>query len=75
MEHHNGVDPEAQSIRLKQLFYDFEADRMIIDVNGAGSSVLTNLQQAQYDNQRDVHYDKFQVYNKNGNVDFELDTD
>ena len=75
MEHHNGVDPEAQSIRLKQLFYDFEADRMIIDVNGAGSSVLTNLQQAQYDNQRDVHYDKFQVYNKNGNVDFELGTD
>lgn len=72
MESHNGVDPEPQAIRLKQLFYDFEADKMIVDVNGNGGQVLTTLQQSQYDEERDVHYEKFQVYNKNGEVDFEL---
>lgn len=72
MEAHNGKDPEYQSLRLKQLFTEFNADKMIVDTNGNGTSVLTELQKAQYDEKRDVHYDAFCAYNKNPDIDTAL---
>lgn len=72
MEAHNGKDPEWQSIRLKQLFTEFNCDKIIVDTNGNGTAVLTELQKAQYDDKRDVHYESFIPYNKNPDIDMAL---
>lgn len=72
MESHNGLDAQKQAIRIKQLFFEFKCDKMIIDINGNGSAVLTNLQQSQYDSKRDTHYEKFDLFNKPRDVDMDL---
>lgn len=72
MESHNGLDAQVQAVRIKELFFEFKCDKMIIDINGNGSAVLTNLQQVTYDARRDVHYEKFDLFNKAKDVDFEL---
>ena len=72
MESHNGLEESLQALRIKQLFYEFEIDKMIIDTNGNGGMVLTHLQRPQYDTQRDLHYEAFTVYSKNGDVDYDL---
>ena len=34
IEAHNGVNSDMQSLKLKQLFYDFNADKIILDATG-----------------------------------------
>ncbi|MCC0764805.1 hypothetical protein IR151_17565 [Clostridioides sp. ES-S-0006-03] len=72
IESHNGLDPEKQALRLKQLFFDFEADKMIVDTNGNGTSVMTELQKTQYDEARDEHYEALTAYNRNPDIDLAL---
>lgn len=69
IETHNGVSSEKQSIRLKQLFYDFETDYMIVDTQGIGVGVWGELQKIQYDNERDVEYPAFTCFNEDNTVD------
>lgn len=69
IETHNGASSEKQSIRLKQLFYDFEADYMIVDTQGIGVGVWGELQKIQYDSERDVEYPSFTCFNEDNTVD------
>lgn len=72
IEAHNGVNSEKQCIKLKQLFYDFEADYIIIDSQGVGISVFNELQKTQYDSDRDIDYEAFTCFNEDKTVDKQL---
>lgn len=65
MESYNGLEPEEQAIRIKRLFFEFDCDKLIIDYNGAGFSVLNELMKDTYDKVADEHYPSFAVYKRN----------
>lgn len=69
IESHNGMSQEKQAIRIKQLFYDFQTDYMIIDTQGVGTAVWGELQKIQYDNERDEDYPAFTCFNEDNTVD------
>lgn len=69
MESHNGLSQEKQAIRIKQLFYDFQTDYMIIDTQGVGTAVWGELQKIQYDSDRDEDYPAFTCFNEDNTVD------
>lgn len=69
IETHNGVSSEKQSIRLKQLFYDFQTDYMILDTQGIGVGVWGEIQKVQYDSERDTEYPAFTCFNEDNTVD------
>lgn len=54
---------EEQSIRLKQLFYKYNAKRLIIDGNGAGIGCVDYLVKPQYISGTDIKYPSFGIYN------------
>ncbi|MEH7210065.1 terminase large subunit [Priestia megaterium] len=63
MEKMEGVHSEIQAIRMKQLYYDFEADYVALDANGNGMSVADDLMRILYDKERDVEYPVWTVLN------------
>lgn len=67
MEAYNGANSDQQALRLKQLFYDFDADKIILDATGIGMSVYEAMNRIQYCTERDFEYPAFCSYN--------LDTD
>lgn len=69
IESHNGMKPKAQAIRIKQLFYDFEADWIILDTVGVGESVWEYIQESNYDEERGIRYDGFTCFNEDNRVD------
>ena len=46
METYNGMKPEDQAIRIKQLFEDFEGDYIALDRSGVGASVWNEIQKS-----------------------------
>jgi hypothetical protein len=70
MESYNGLQAEFQALRLKQLFYDFGCDRMIIDAHGIGMTVFNELKKEIYDNERGITYPAWCSYNRDGDIDF-----
>ena len=72
MEAYNGMEGEKQAIRIKQIFYDFEADYIIIDTNGLGTTVWSYMQKANYDSERDIWYEAFTCFNEDNTVDKSL---
>lgn len=72
IESHNGLNSEKQAIKLKELFYDFEADYIIIDSQGVGISVFNELQKSQYNSERDIDYEAFTCFNEDKTVDKQL---
>lgn len=60
----NGVHSETQGIRLKQLFYDFEGDYVVMDVNGNSLSLYDSVSKIQYDEDRDVEYPAWVSFNQ-----------
>lgn len=76
MESYNGLQAEFQALRLKQLFYDFGCDRMIIDAHGIGMTVFNELKKEIFDNERGITYPAWCSYNRDGDIDFgEIDDD
>ena len=59
----NGGHSEDQAIRIKQLFYDFECDKIILDCAGVGMSIYDNMIRPLYDGERDEEYPPFTSYN------------
>lgn len=51
------------SVRLKQLYNDFEADYVVIDTNGVGTAVLEAVCSILYDEERDVEYPAWSTIN------------
>lgn len=70
MESYNGLQAEFQALRLKQLFYDFGCDRMIIDAHGIGMTVFNELKKEIYDNERGITYPAWCSYNRDGDIGF-----
>lgn len=69
METYNGMSSNQQALKVKRLYYDFEADFIIIDSNGVGVSVFNELQRSQYDEERDIEYRGFTCFNDDNTVD------
>ena len=59
----NGGHTYTQSIRLRQLYDDLEADFVVIDSNGVGISVFDNLVKEQFDEERGVTYPSWSCVN------------
>ncbi|WP_255301750.1 terminase [Bacillus cereus] len=58
-----GQHAELQAIRLKQLFYDFEADFVGMDTNGNGIAIYDSCTKILYDKDRDEEYPAWTVIN------------
>jgi hypothetical protein len=63
IESMNGEHSTRQAIRLKQLFYDFEADYIIMDTAGNGISLYDDCAKVLYDSDRDIEYPAFCAMN------------
>lgn len=63
MEHMNGGHSEAQAVRLRQLYDDFEADYVVMDTQGVGMSIYDNLVKTLYDKERDIEYPAWTCFN------------
>lgn len=63
MESFSGVNSIKQSLRIKQLFYDFGADAMILDVaaGGGGLPIYDQLGQVTKDSERGIEYPPFTI--------------
>lgn len=62
MESHNGEHTEKQALRIKQIYYNFEADYIVLDLQQAGITVFERLAVITKDEERGVEYDAFTVY-------------
>ena len=51
------------AIRLKQLYYDFEATYAVLDMNGNGVSVFSRCAEVLYDEVRDIEYPRWHSIN------------
>ena len=51
-----GEDTAKQAIRVRQLYEDFDADYLVLDLKNAGVGVYDALAKLMYDDERDVEY-------------------
>lgn len=51
-----GGDVDRQAIRIKQLFYDFDADYVVLDTRNGGVFAYDRLAKVLYDEDRDIEY-------------------
>lgn len=58
-----GSDVDKQAIRIKQLFYDFEADYLVLDTRNGGINVYDRLAKILYDEERDCEYPAWKCMN------------
>ena len=72
MESYSGMDVDDQATRIKRLFTEFEADKIIIDAQGVGYSVLNALGKSSYDKTIDEHYEPFIPYDSSTSIDIEF---
>ena len=63
IESHEGGKSEKQALRLKQLFYDFQADYIALDSQGACIGVYDSMTRVLYDEDRDVEYEPMKAFN------------
>ncbi|MFZ2992507.1 MAG: hypothetical protein WA061_02215 [Microgenomates group bacterium] len=56
MESHSGSNTGIQALRVKQLFYEFEADYIVLDVANAGISVYDSLTSITHDLEKGIEY-------------------
>lgn len=63
LEAMRGTDTRKQAIRIRQLFADFDADYIVLDVRNAGTNVLYDLGRTLYDDERCVEYPPIKAMN------------
>lgn len=56
LEHHQGGDVTKQAIRIRQLFTDFSADYIVLDLRNAGIAIYDMLAKVMYDEERGIEY-------------------
>lgn len=61
IESHNGENTVKQALRVKQLYHDFEADYVVIDILNAGIAVYDQLGNITRDDERDLEYEAMTV--------------
>lgn len=63
MESVQGGDTFKQALRIRQLFEDFHADYIVLDMRNAGISVYDMLARVMYDDERDCEYSPLSCMN------------
>ena len=63
LESHNGKNTYLQALRIKQIFEEFEADTLVLDIANAGISVFDALSSVTKDETRGVEYPAYTVMN------------
>lgn len=63
IEANPGSDVDRQAIRIKQLYYDFEADYLVLDTRNGGLLVYDRLAKILYDEERDCEYPAWKCMN------------
>lgn len=58
-----GSDVDKQAIRIKQLYYDFDADYLVLDTRNGGLLVYDRLAKVLYDAERDCEYPAWKCIN------------
>lgn len=56
MESVQGGDVDRQALRIRQLYEDFGADYIVLDLRNAGISIYDKLAKVMYDDERDIEY-------------------
>jgi hypothetical protein len=62
MESHLGEHTGKQALRIKQIYHDFEADYIVLDLQQAGIAVYEQLGQVTKDEERGIEYEAFTVF-------------
>lgn len=62
-ESFNGVNSTEQAVRFKELFYDFNADYIVIDAQNAGTAIIDELGRVTYSDSRDIEYEPWVCFN------------
>jgi hypothetical protein len=62
MESYQGEHTGFQALRVKQLYYGFEADYIVLDLQNAGITVFEQLASITKDDERGLEYEAFTVY-------------
>lgn len=65
MESHQGENTTLQTLRIKQIYFDFEADYIVLDMQNAGISIYDQLGSVTKDEERGIEYDAFTVMSHN----------
>ena len=60
---HDSINVDDLAIRMKQLFYDFEADYAVVDTMGNGIGVFDAMTRILYDEERNVEYPSWSANN------------
>lgn len=63
LEANPGSDVDKQAIRIKQLYYDFNADYIVLDTRNGGLMVYDRLAKILYDEDRDCEYPAWKCIN------------
>lgn len=63
MEAVQGGDTVRQSRRIRQLYEDFSADYIVLDLRNAGCSIYDNLARVMYDEERNIEYSALSCMN------------
>lgn len=58
-----GGDTAKQALRIRQLFEDFHADYIVLDLRNAGISIYDMLARVMYDDERDCEYSPLSCMN------------
>lgn len=61
MESHKGINTVSQAKRIKEVFFDFESDFLVIDLQNVGISIFDSLSQLTTNDDRGVDYPPFTV--------------
>lgn len=59
----NGGNTSEQALKIKEAFYDFEADYCVLDGQNAGISIADELGKITYSDARDIEYESWICFN------------
>lgn len=62
IESHQGEHTEKQALRVKQIYYDFEADYIVLDLQQAGIAIFERLAVVTKDEERGIEYEAYTVF-------------
>lgn len=61
MESHNGENTVIQALRVKQIWHDFSADYIVLDLQNVGISIFDQLSMITKDEERGIEYEALTV--------------
>ena len=62
LESHQGEHTGKQALRIKQIYHDFEADYIVLDLQQAGITVFERLATITKDEERGIEYEAYTVF-------------